>query len=88
MACSREQFNTRRTTVKHKLITTLAAPAAIIIADFLARKAEATAVTGVCDLSTLTRSYSPIEKVGLRLRRACMRVSPPLWLLGVFRRVL
>jgi len=44
-----------------KLITTLAATAAILIAGSLAWKAEATTVTGVCGLSTLTGSYSPIE---------------------------
>ena len=46
-----------------KLITAMAATAAILIAGSIAWKAEAATVTGVASLPPLARTYSPVENV-------------------------
>jgi hypothetical protein len=58
-----------------KLFTVLAT-AAILIAGSLISKAEATTITGVRSLPTLTKNYSPLEAAGCwcgPYRCACRR---------------
>lgn len=59
-----------------KLITAIAAAAAILIGGSITWKAEATTVSGIATLPPLTKSASPVEKVYCmcgRYRCACGR---------------
>jgi hypothetical protein len=56
----------------HKLITTFAIAATIVLAASIAEKAEAATLTQLGGRSPLTKSYAPSEEVGWR-RRAYRR---------------
>jgi hypothetical protein len=52
----------------HKLITTLATTATIVLAASIVEKAEAATMTQLGSLAPLAKSYTTIEKAGWRRR--------------------